>query len=93
MTVKEIVKKYLGEHGYDGLCTKDCGCDKDNLFPCAGEGCPDTCVPAYKVGDEYREEEKKICNHIWHIVLTDDFTGYKCRICGVKYGPHARNAE
>lgn len=59
MTVKEIVKDYLERNGYDGLCTQDCGCDKDYLFPCCGEGFPEHCVPAYKVGDEYQEEKKK----------------------------------
>ena len=39
ITVKEIVKKYLKENGYDGLVGNECGCDIDDLFPCGLEGC------------------------------------------------------
>ena len=49
MTTKEIIIKYLKDHGYDGLCTEDCGCGIDNLFPCTlGNDFRDECVPAYK---------------------------------------------
>ena len=36
MTVLEIVKKYLEDNGYDGLCNTDfeCGCSINNLEPC-----------------------------------------------------------
>ena len=34
MNVSEIVKAYLEENGYDGLCRGDCGCSKDDLFVC-----------------------------------------------------------
>lgn len=35
MEVKEIIKKYLEENGYDGLYSEDCGCDLElGLFPC-----------------------------------------------------------
>lgn len=38
MTVKEIVKKYLEDNGFDGLWSEyDCACKKDNLMPCGGE--------------------------------------------------------
>jgi hypothetical protein len=48
MTVKEIVKEYLEEKGFDGLVNTDieCGCDKDTLFPC--ESTCENCSPAYK---------------------------------------------
>ena len=47
MTVKEIVKKYLDENGFDGLYTIGCGCGKDNLFAC-GCTCKD-CKPAFRI--------------------------------------------
>jgi len=36
LTVLEIVKKYLQEHGFDGLRAdgNDCGCLIDDLAPC-----------------------------------------------------------
>jgi len=45
MILKNIVKKYLTENGYDGLCDGDCGCRKNDLFPCGGD--PGRCVPGY----------------------------------------------
>ena len=39
MTVKEIVKKYLIEHGYDGLYSSgECACKLDDFMPCGCEG-------------------------------------------------------
>lgn len=46
MTVLEIVKQYLQEHGYDGLCSDVCGCAIDDLAPC-GE-MTESCCAAYK---------------------------------------------
>ena len=46
MTVHGIIKMLLLRHGYDGLCTDDCGCSIDNLAPC-GNDCM-LCRPAYK---------------------------------------------
>jgi len=39
MTVKEIVKKYLEDNGYDGLCNYEpmCGCEINDLMPCREE--------------------------------------------------------
>lgn len=31
--VIEIVREYLIQHGYDGLCDDDCGCEIDDLAP------------------------------------------------------------
>ena len=47
MTIKEIIKAYLLQNGYDGLCNPDleCGCGNDDLFPC-GE-CYEDCIPGY----------------------------------------------
>ena len=38
MNVKEIVKKYLDENGFDGLCGFHCGCEKDDLAPSVSAG-------------------------------------------------------
>lgn len=46
MKVKEIIKKYLIENGYDGLYGDDCGCDLDDLIPCDND-CS-MCEPGYK---------------------------------------------
>lgn len=45
MTVREIIKAYLDEHGYDGLAGNECGCSKDDLAPCEFPLC---CVPGHK---------------------------------------------
>jgi hypothetical protein len=47
MNVKEIVKKYLGDNGYGGLCNDYCGCTKENLILCCSEGI-ENCEPGYK---------------------------------------------
>ena len=46
MNVKEIVKKYLEDNGYDGLVGDECGCRLDELFICDSL---DDCVPGHKV--------------------------------------------
>jgi hypothetical protein len=46
MNVKEIVKEYLLNNGYDGLCNDDCGCCLDDLMPCEGD--IGSCEPGYK---------------------------------------------
>ena len=53
MDVLDIIKKYLKENGYDGLCFEECCCGINDLMPC-NAGC-DQCEPGYKVpchGDE-----------------------------------------
>jgi hypothetical protein len=37
MNAKAMVYHYLIVHGFDGLCTDDCGCPLTDLAPC-GEG-------------------------------------------------------
>ena len=47
MTVREIIKKYLEENGFDGLYNPgECACKKDDLMPCS---CDDmeNCKPGY----------------------------------------------
>jgi len=55
MTVKEILTQWLIEHGYDGLCAKECGCTIEDLECCEGS-CLD-CVPGYKVLDPTGESK------------------------------------
>ena len=47
MTAFDIVKKYLEDNGYEGLCGDECGCELADLFPCGEFG--GDCVPGYKV--------------------------------------------
>ena len=47
MTVREIVKQYLQENGYDGLYYNSCACEISDLMPC-GEYFAD-CKPGYKI--------------------------------------------
>lgn len=59
MTVKEIVKKYLEENGFDGLyASGNCACEVDDLMPCGDDSIH--CEPGYKIP----------CNcgdHLFHI--------------------------
>ena len=46
MRIKEIIKEYLKQAGYDGLYLPgECACKIDDLFPC-GE-VTDDCLPGY----------------------------------------------
>jgi len=48
LTVKEIVKKYLEENGFDGLYNPgECACKKDDLMPCECFTETDNCEPGY----------------------------------------------
>lgn len=51
MNVTDIVREWLLAHGYEGLCSENCGCDVDDLAPCRGDNCFADCVPAYRVSD------------------------------------------
>lgn len=66
MTVKEIIKKHLDDNGFDGLYADECGCSKDDLFPC--ESTPENCQPGYKqpctCGESYASNYG---GHDWHI--------------------------
>lgn len=50
-TALEIIKQYLIDNDYDGLCNDDIGfgCEINDLIPCT-EGFS-TCTPAYKYKD------------------------------------------
>jgi hypothetical protein len=60
MILKSIVKGYLAGNGYDGLYLRDCGCKKNELFPCGTD--PSNCKPGYlnRNIDEW-------LNEIWEI--------------------------
>ena len=47
ITVLDMVRDYLEEHNYDGLCLPDqeCGCSIDDLAPCGDIN--EKCRPAY----------------------------------------------
>jgi hypothetical protein len=45
MILKTIVKKWLKENEYDGLFSFDCGCRRNDLFPCGAD--PGHCEPGY----------------------------------------------
>ena len=62
MTGKDIIRKHLGENGYDGLFCAEagCACEKEDLFPCGSA--PDTCEPGYKKDCACEDQE-----HGWHI--------------------------
>lgn len=52
LDVETIVKRWLRNRGYQGLCCEECGCDIDDLFPCC-EYQRGRCKPAYRF-DCYR---------------------------------------
>ena len=47
VNVKNIVKKYLKDNGYDGLFCDECGCLLDELMPCDCTDITD-CEPGYR---------------------------------------------
>jgi len=62
MTVKEILKHWLEQNGYDGLCSEECGCELSDLCPCClGENIL-SCEPGYKVPCP-----EDCGDHDWHI--------------------------
>ena len=60
MTIKQIIRKYLDENGYDGLCLPDleCGCGLDDFAPCP-DGINEECEPAYRIKNEDLSEEER----------------------------------
>ena len=47
VAVGAIIYRHLKDHGYDGLYGDECGCDKDDLFPCEHPDM-DFCHPAHE---------------------------------------------
>jgi hypothetical protein len=51
MNAIDIIRAYLKEHGYDGLCSGEdhCGCDVEDMCPGGYDVCDlSHCVPAKK---------------------------------------------
>lgn len=66
-TVKQIVAGWLTEHGYDGLCTHNCGCKVDDLMPCSSEGISE-CEPGHTAACDCEGE----CDgERWHVRAGD----------------------
>ena len=77
MNVREIIKTYLVEHGYDGLYAEECGCALDDLIPC-GDYAGD-CQPGYKVRCDCEEHNG------WHVGPERDsdlWVKLRCPRCG-----------
>lgn len=37
LTVKRVCRLWLRDHGFHGLCCKQCSCELDDLMPCASD--------------------------------------------------------
>ncbi len=70
MTVKEILKKYLKDNGYDGLFTDSCGCRVGDLMPCLGLGIlnePTDCQPGYVTSCPDKDLACR-CEKVWDCI-------------------------
>ena len=47
MTVRDIITNYLKEHGFDGLCGRDCQCHVDDICQPYNKLNLDSCRPGY----------------------------------------------
>ena len=65
MKVKEIVKQWLTEKGYEGLCDEDCGCEIKDLMPCDAPRID--CIAGYKVPCPGEEDCEAGGGCPWHI--------------------------
>ncbi len=63
--VKEIVKQYLEQNGFDGLAGDECGCLIDDFFPCDGPG-PD-CQPGYKIEQPADGWPEDMAGALWYV--------------------------
>ena len=63
MNGKEMIKKFLEEHQYDGLYSEECGCDLSDLMPCGGEWCIE-CQSGYKHTGDFEFDGDK---YTWYI--------------------------
>jgi len=63
ITIQDIVKKFLEDNGYDGLCSMDpghCACSLDDNFMSCSFANVDDCVAARKVHDENSAELRPV---------------------------------
>ena len=68
MAVRDIIKKWLVDNGYDGLCGEECGCLLDDLMTCE-EGWALECEPGYKVPCPGPDKCEYDCKD-WHVRKT-----------------------
>jgi hypothetical protein len=74
ITVKDIVEEWLRSKGYTGLYGEECGCEIDDLMPCAGwDNGFDMCHPGYKHGCPATCEE---CSYDESCDMDRDFTSW-----------------
>lgn len=74
-TVLEIIAAWLRANGYDGLYSELCGCEVDDLAPCALDSdIPTDCKAGYKhactkacADDETGHEPYEVIPGDWHI--------------------------
>lgn len=59
--VIEILREYLKDNGFDGLCNEDCGCESPDLSP--GNCLAEDCQAGYRVPCDCGD-------HDWHIQST-----------------------
>lgn len=48
VNVESIVYDWLIAHGYDGLCSENCGCGLHDFMCCIPDMDISSCVPAYR---------------------------------------------
>lgn len=49
MYLPEVIKEYLVNHGFEGLCCEECGCGLDDLMPCSEPENLTDCEPAFMI--------------------------------------------
>ena len=56
MKAHEIIREWLKDNGYDGLCNEDCGCSVEDFMPCLGWSYKqlEECETAHKVWESNR---------------------------------------
>lgn len=65
MRIQDIVKKWLIDNGFDGLCTDDCGCEVADLMPC---GEPYNCEAGHKIPCPGPEDCENGGGCLWHMM-------------------------